>query len=163
MSRFSKNEIISLIGEEPSFDLGGSYGPNLRLEELLDEDMEARIKQIALGYGTAQGDAQLRAAIADVQGVPAHEVVITVGGAHALFLLAFILCERGDEAVLITPAFPPARATLDAVGATVRALALLRAPACAFRKAHGSMTKRASFAWGSAIFHSRTSTPRTTP
>src|SRR5580658_7111255 len=100
MSRFSPNEIISLIGEVPRFDLGGSYGPNLALEELLDDDTEARIERIALGYGTAQGDAELRAAIGGVQGVRADDVVITVGGAHALFLLAFTLCDRGDEAVV---------------------------------------------------------------
>jgi aspartate/methionine/tyrosine aminotransferase len=122
MSRFSPNEIISLIGVVPRFDLGGSYGPNLALEELLDDDTEARIKRIVLGYGTAQGDAELRAAIGGVQGVRADDVVITVGGAHALFLLAFTLCDRGDEAVVVTPVFPPARAALDAVGATVREL-----------------------------------------
>ena len=41
---------------------------------------------------------------------------------HALFLLAFILCERGDEVVTTAPVFPLAQNTLQAVGAQVRDL-----------------------------------------
>ncbi len=125
MSRFAASEMISLIDKKPRFDLGGSYGPSLLLEELLDDTVAARMKQIALGYGTAQGDAELRKAIADLHGVSRDDVVITAGSMHALFLLAFILCDRGDEAVLVTPAFPPTRNALDSVGANVRVLPLL--------------------------------------
>jgi len=49
-------------------------------------------------------------------------VVVTVGGMHALFLLAFTLCERGDEAVVAGPVFPLARNVLTAVGATTHTL-----------------------------------------
>ena len=66
----------------------------------------------------------MRAKIAEVHGVAADDVVLTVGGAHALFLLAFILCEREDEAVTTSPVFPVARAQLEAVGSVVRTLAL---------------------------------------
>jgi aspartate/methionine/tyrosine aminotransferase len=40
-----------------------------------------------------------------------------VGGIHALFLLGYILCGSGEEAVITTPVFPPARDTLVSVGA----------------------------------------------
>jgi aspartate/methionine/tyrosine aminotransferase len=43
---------------------------------------------------------------------------------HALFLTAFILCDRGDEAVTTAPLFPLARNALDAVGAKVRTVML---------------------------------------
>jgi aspartate/methionine/tyrosine aminotransferase len=124
MSRFAPNEIISLVDNNPRFDLGGSYGPNLVLDELLDEHTMAELGRTALGYRSAPGDAELRAVVAQINGVTADDVVLTIGGMHALFLLAFVLCERGDEAVVTTPIFPPARGVLDAIGATVRALAL---------------------------------------
>jgi len=40
----------------------------------------------------------LRQAIAQSHGVGPDDVVVTVGGMHALFLIAFILCDPGDEA-----------------------------------------------------------------
>jgi hypothetical protein len=43
---------------------------------------------------------------------------------HALFLTAYILCGRGEEAIVATPLFPPARDTLLSVGATLRQLPL---------------------------------------
>ena len=124
MPRFTKNEILTLIDESPHYDLGGSYGPNLRLEELLDESGTEELLRMALGYGTAPGDLRLRREIAEMQGVSADDVVITIGGMQALFLLAFILCNRGDVAVTTTPTFPPTLAALNAVGADVRALPL---------------------------------------
>src|SRR5271154_6767224 len=60
-------------------------------------------------------------AFAERHGVGAEDVVVTVGGMHALFLLAFILCgDTGDEAVTTAPVFPLARTALEAVGATLR-------------------------------------------
>jgi aspartate/methionine/tyrosine aminotransferase len=47
-----------------------------------------------------------------------------VGGMHALFLIAFLLCDRGDEAVAVSPMFPLARNTLDVVGAKIRTVSL---------------------------------------
>lgn len=124
MSRFAPNGIITLVAEHPRFNLGGSYGPNLLLEELLDATMLARLEKTALGYGSPAGDAHLRAAIAEPLGVTASDVVVTAGGLQALFLLAFVLCDRGDEVVLATPAFPPTRGAFEAVGANVRPLQL---------------------------------------
>jgi aspartate/methionine/tyrosine aminotransferase len=120
MPRFPRNEIISLVGEAPRFDLAESVGPNLRVGELL----AAGFDDVSLGYGTAPGDATLRRLIAKAQGVEADDVIITVGGMHALFLLAFTLCEPGDEAVVASPLFPLARNVLTAVGATVYTLPL---------------------------------------
>jgi aspartate/methionine/tyrosine aminotransferase len=122
MAEFPANTIMTLVGDAPRHDLGGSYGPNLSLAQLLGAD--APMADVKLGYGSAEGDAGLREAVAKVHGVTANDVVITVGGAHALFLLAFILCDRGDAAVITKPVFPPARAALDAVGARVRVLPL---------------------------------------
>jgi len=122
MPEFVKNDIISLVGEAPRHDLAESVGPNLRLGELLGADNSW--KDVGLGYATAAGAPALRAAIADLYGVDADDVVVTVGGIHALFLLSHILCGRGEEAVIAAPVFPPARDTLISVGARLRELPL---------------------------------------
>ena len=123
MRRFPANDIISLVGAAPRHDLGESVGPDLRLAELLDGS-QPDVGDMRLGYGTAEGDPRLRQAIADLHGVGPDDVVTTVGGMHALFLLAFILCDRGDEAVTTAPLFPLARNALEVVGAQVRTLPL---------------------------------------
>ena len=119
--RFPDNDIVSLVGPSPRHDLAESVGPDLLLGELLSG---GELSGLALGYGTAAGDPRLRAAIAAAHGVDAGDVVVTVGGMHALFLIAFTLCDPGDEVVTVTPLFPMARNALDAVGAAVRVLPL---------------------------------------
>jgi aspartate/methionine/tyrosine aminotransferase len=121
MPRFARNDIISLTGPAPRFDLAESVGPDLRLGELLGAD---RADELRLGYAAAAGDAALRAAIARQHGVEADDVVVTIGGIHALFLAGYILCGRGEGAVIVTPVFPPARDTLVSVGAALRQLPL---------------------------------------
>jgi aspartate/methionine/tyrosine aminotransferase len=120
MTRFVRNDIISLTGTAPRHDLAESVGPDLRLAELLGTDAG----ELRLGYGTAAGDPELRAALAAQHGVASDDVVITVGGVHALFLSAYILCGRGEEAIVATPVFPPARDVLVSVGATLRTVPL---------------------------------------
>jgi len=100
--------------------MGESYGVNLRLGEVLGSDVSGELAELELDYGTAQGNAQLRAAIASLQGVGADDVIVTSGAMHALFLVAFVLCQRDDEAVLTSPIFPPARSALDAIGVRSR-------------------------------------------
>src|SRR5262249_25616808 len=119
-----KNDIMSLVGDKPRWDLAESFGPSLHLGDLLDTSCLASLGDIELGYGTAEGDQRLREAIADLHRVAPDDVVVTVGGMHALFLVAFILCDRGDEAVMTSPTFPLARNALDVVGAQLRILRL---------------------------------------
>jgi len=96
MNRFVHNDIISLTGRAPRFDLAESIGPDLRLGELLGPGAKDELR---LGYATVAGDPTLRAAIAAQHGVEADDVVVTVGGMHALFLTGYILCGRGEEAI----------------------------------------------------------------
>src|SRR6267142_4532315 len=124
MARFPKNDIIALIGEMPRYDLGESVGPDLRLSDVLDPFAQPGFAEMALGYGTAQGDPRLRALIARAHDVSPEAVVLTVGGMHSLFLIAFVLCNPGDEAVTVSPMFPLARNTLEAVGAKIRTVSL---------------------------------------
>lgn len=124
IERFAKNEIFSLVGGAPRYDLGESYGSNLRVRDILGGDVAGEFAELELDYGTSAGNATLRGAIASRCGVGADDVVITSGAMHALFLVAFVLCARDDEAVLTAPIFPPARAALDAIGVNVRTVAL---------------------------------------
>jgi hypothetical protein len=124
MARFPHSDIISLVGERPAYDLAESVGPDLRVGELLDEAARRELAELALGYGTAPGDARLRAAVAENHGVGPDDVVITVGGMHTLFLVAFTLCDRGDEVVTTSPWFPLVGNVLNAVGAELRLVRL---------------------------------------
>jgi aspartate/methionine/tyrosine aminotransferase len=124
MTHFPANDIISLVKEAPRYDLGESVGQDVSIAELLDASGATGLGDTRLGYGTAEGDANLRKAIADLHGVNPDDVVVTVGGMHALFLVAFVLCNRGDEAVTTSPLFPLAHNALEVVGAKIRTLAL---------------------------------------
>jgi aspartate/methionine/tyrosine aminotransferase len=66
----------------------------------------------------------LRRTIAEINGADAEDVVLTIGCVHALFLVAFTLCNPGDDVVLATPVFPPARDVAAAAGANVREVRL---------------------------------------
>jgi aspartate/methionine/tyrosine aminotransferase len=122
MPQFVRNDIMSLVGEAPEHDLAESLGPDLVLGELLGGDDAWR--ETRLGYGTPASAPALRSVIADLHGVDEGDVVVTIGCMHALFLLSYILCGRGEEAVITTPAFPPARDVLVSVGARLRTLPL---------------------------------------
>lgn len=124
LSRFVRNEIISLTGEIPVYDLAESVGPDLELGDLLGDRQGGVPSDFKLGYGTPEGNADLRAAIAANHGVTADEVVTMSGGMQSLFLIAYILCDPGDEVVTTSPLFPNTRATLLAVGARVNTLDL---------------------------------------
>lgn len=123
MDRFVRNDIVSLVGVAPRHDLAESVGPDLRLGELLDVESEP-LRELALGYPTTAGDPALRAEIAAQHGVMRDDVVVTIGGAHALFLAAYILCGRGEDAIVATPAFPPTLDALISVGANHKTLRL---------------------------------------
>ena len=116
MATFPRNEIMSLTAEQPVHDLGESYGPDLRLADVLTPELA----DLQLGYGTAAGDPRLRSAIAERHGVRPDEVVVTVGGMHGIFLLSYLLLERGGQVVTTNPLFPNTRNIYASLGADVR-------------------------------------------
>jgi len=120
MATFPRNEIVSLTDVQPTHELGESYGPDLRLSDLLTPELA----DLELGYGTAYGDLRLRTALADRHGVRPDQVVITVGGMHAIFLLAYLVADHGGQVVTTAPLFPLARNSYESVGADVRVIPL---------------------------------------
>src|SRR5580692_886406 len=63
MAHFPTNDIMTLVGPSPRFDLAESFGPDLHLRDVLGPD------DFRLGYGSAEGDPGLRAMIAERHGV----------------------------------------------------------------------------------------------
>jgi len=119
--RFPKNEILSLLDVNRRFNLAESTAQDLTFGQVIDfAGGMAALKKLKMGYGSSTGLPRLRAAVASLTGVDANEVITTQGTALGLFLLAFELCRPGDEAVVVTPCFPPSRDALVATGATVR-------------------------------------------
>lgn len=123
--RFPYNEIISLLDVNRPFNLAESTSQDLTFGELLDlaGGLES-IRDLKLGYGTSTGAAALREAIADACKTPAEQIITTQGTALGLFLLAFETCRPGDEAVLVTPCFPPSRDILSGAGVSIREIKL---------------------------------------
>jgi aspartate/methionine/tyrosine aminotransferase len=118
--RFPTNAIIGLLDNFPRHNLGESTSQDLVLGELLDLIGLDEIRDLPLGYVSAAGTAGLRGQISALSGAPATSILTTQGVGLALFLLAFEHCRAGDEAVVLTPCFPPSRDAL--VGAGVRVI-----------------------------------------
>lgn len=118
--RFPYNEIITLLDVNRPFNLAESTSQDLTVGDVMDLAGLETIRNLKLGYGRSVGSVELREEIAKACNVPAEQIVTTQGTALGLFLLAFELCRPGDEAVLVTPCFPPSRDCLLGAGATVR-------------------------------------------
>lgn len=116
MAKFPANDIITLLDQRVPHNLGESTSRDLLLGELIDADLPPALAGLSLGYGTSRGDPALRAFIAEEAGVAPDDVLITPGGAAALFLTTFTLCDPGDEVVTTAPNFPPTLDVITAVG-----------------------------------------------
>ena len=119
--RFPRNEIISLLDVNRLYNLAESTARDLTFGEIMTlAGGAAALGELKMGYGSSAGLPRLRAGIAALTGVEPEEVVTTQGTALGLFLLALELCRPGDEAVIATPCFPPARDSLIGAGITLR-------------------------------------------
>lgn len=117
--RFPPNEIIGLLDNFPRHNLAESTSQDLVLGELLDAIGLDELRDLRLGYVSAAGTAGLRHQVSALTGAPAETVLTTHGVGLALFLLAFEHCRPGDEAVVVTPCFPPSRDALLGTGVHV--------------------------------------------
>ncbi len=124
MAKFPQSDIVALLDQDPTFNLGESTSKDLVLGEIMDADVIERLSQLGLGYGSSLGDEALRDEIATGLGVSADQVLVTVGGASALFMISFVLCDAGDEIVVAAPNFPPTLDVMAAVGARLVPLRL---------------------------------------
>jgi aspartate/methionine/tyrosine aminotransferase len=122
--RFPRNEIISLLDNFPTHNLGESTSQDLTFGDVLDLIGIDALRHLRLGYGTAAGHAGLRAKVAELNGMHADQVVTTQGVALGLYLLAVEHCRPGDEVLIVTPMFPPTRDAMIGSGVTVNTVPL---------------------------------------
>ena len=127
MARFPENDIISLVGAPPRYDLGESTRAGSSARRSVVSTVSRASASLPLGYGTAEGDPRLRAGDRRAPWRRSRRRR-RHGRRHARAVPARLHPVRaGDEAVTTAPLFPLARNVLDAVGADVaRADAVLR-------------------------------------
>src|SRR5215469_1919831 len=121
MTQFPAAQMMGLVDRPVRYDLAESTCPALTLDDLAGP---GELTGLLLGYGTSQGDAELRTLIADEAGVRADQVLTTVGASQALFLVAQDRCGPGDRVLLTSPCFPPTRIVPEALGARADVLRL---------------------------------------
>jgi aspartate/methionine/tyrosine aminotransferase len=122
--RFPRNEIISLLDNYPTHNLGESTSQDLTFGDVLDLVGVDALRDLRLGYGTAAGNPLLRERIGHLTGVQANQVITTQGVALGLYLLAVEHCRPGDEVLIVTPMFPPTRDAMIGSGVSVNTVAL---------------------------------------
>lgn len=116
------------IGDANVYDF--SIGnPSVPAPEIVRETLLKLLREtdpVALhGYTSAQGDAKVRAAIADYlnqtygAGVDPDLIYLTVGAAASLTISLTALLNPGDEVVLLAPYFPEYRVFVERTGAVV--------------------------------------------
>ncbi len=103
------------------YQLGSSDPQTLSIGELLpyaDERQRERWHTLRLGYRTAAGDPDLRAAIAALYpGRGPDDVLVAVGAAEALMLTFAAALAPGDRAISLTPAYQSLHELPRAMGA----------------------------------------------
>jgi aspartate/methionine/tyrosine aminotransferase len=94
-------------------------------------DPGADLAALVLAYGSHRGHEGLRALIAKdaegreglaggMGGLHSDDVLLTIGAAGALFIIATSLLERGDELIVVRPNYATNIETPRAIGATMR-------------------------------------------
>jgi aspartate/methionine/tyrosine aminotransferase len=107
----------------PKFDFASSTGPHWSLAEIfsfLSDDERQRILETEVVYSSAPGSADLRQAIAEMQGVSADEIQVLTGASEALLILFFLAAEPGANVILPFPLFPSTAVGASLVGLEIR-------------------------------------------
>ena len=113
---FTRSGITALLDFHPTHNLGESTGVDLTIDEFLDPEAVKRLRRVRLGYGSSQGDRELRGLLAAALGVGADEVLVTAGGSASFAILALTQLEPGDHVIVTAPNFPPTLDILKALG-----------------------------------------------
>ena len=122
MPEFALERFFDRFEFDLPHQLGSSDPETLSTRELLDladADQRERWDRLRLGYRTAAGDPDLRAAIASLYpGRGPDDVLVAVGAAEALLLAFAATLAPGDRAVALTPAYQSLHEVPRAMGAT---------------------------------------------
>lgn len=105
------------------YDLGASTGPVWTANDILDIAGDAereRYLNHALTYGRACGSDGLRAAIAEMYGVPGDCIQIVAGASEALLILFWLAAEPGANVILPQSGFPTFSTLPESLGVETR-------------------------------------------
>ena len=108
---------------EIEFNLGASTGPTWTVNEILNlagEEERQRFLNHQLVYSRPAGAEGLRAAIADMHGVPTESVQVVTGASEALVVLMWLAAEAGANIILPQPGYPPFAALPESLGIEIR-------------------------------------------
>jgi 2-aminoadipate transaminase len=110
----SRPEVVSLAGGMPNLAALPLDAVSEVVADLVTED-----GQVAMQYGSGQGDPRLREQICHVmalEGISAHpdDVVVTVGSQQALDLVTRVFCDPGDVVIAEAPSYVGALGTFTA-------------------------------------------------
>jgi len=83
-------------------------------------DLGIVLEDLVLCYGDHAGHPQLRALLAGEAGLAAQDLLLTVGAASALFIIATSLLKAGDELIVVRPNYATNIETPRAIGADIR-------------------------------------------
>ncbi len=82
------------------------------------------LRELVLCYGSHQGHEGLRELIVKGKPLTSGDVLLTIGAAAALFMIATSLLEKGEEMVVVHPNYATNIETPRAIGATIRTIGL---------------------------------------
>jgi aspartate/methionine/tyrosine aminotransferase len=105
------------------FDLGSSTGPVWTLRELLELAGGGALDDLLdrpISYTMATGTPELRAAIAELEGVDPDTVQVVTGAQEALLILFFLAAEPGANVVLPNPGFAANSTLAESLGIALR-------------------------------------------
>jgi aspartate/methionine/tyrosine aminotransferase len=119
--------IAGYAGAALPYNLGGSTGPSWTIEELLDLEPGStdRLLRAPIAYQPSSGKLALREALAEMSGAAADDIVVTAGGAEALFLVFVVAAVPGGNVIVPSPGFPTYHAVPEALGLELRTYSML--------------------------------------
>ena len=134
------------------YNLAGSTGPVWTLDQLLQlasEEERQGFQHHKLSYGRPAGDDQLRAAIAEMQGVATDCIQVVTGASEALLILMWLAAEPGANVILPKPGFPPFSMLPESLGLETRFYHLRRetASASTWKKSRNKPMPEPSSSW----------------
>jgi len=99
------------------FNLGD---PDLQTPmEIIEAAFEA-VKKGKTKYASAAGEANLRETLAEIHGVDADNIVITPGSKWAVFVVMYLLLEKGDNVIIPSPYWTAYELTAKSLGADAK-------------------------------------------
>jgi aspartate/methionine/tyrosine aminotransferase len=111
------------------FNLGGSTGPRWTVNELLDlagHQTREQLLSLQIAYPPTAGAHSLRESIAEMEGVPADDVIVLAGAAEALFHIFHLAAEPGANVIVPFPCFPSHEILPESLGFELRRYHLRR-------------------------------------